>query len=160
MSQLVLAGFCVFAGGVIAALGTLIIFTLKVKGSDSTMISRGAVRAFGLASLALMPASILLGCSGSNQQAADSLPQQNVPFGPGPKPIPYYPELAARNDWEGTVVLRVVVGSDCRASAVEVAQSSGHGILDDAAKECVRKWTFLPNEIGTNMETIRFNIMK
>jgi TonB family protein len=49
-----------------------------------------------------------------------------------------------------TVVLQFKVGSDGRASSVEVAQSSGHEILDEAAKECLTKWMFRSDEIGTN----------
>ena len=41
MSQLLLAGLCGIAGGIIAALGALAFFMHKVKGSDCLMISRG-----------------------------------------------------------------------------------------------------------------------
>jgi hypothetical protein len=40
MSQLLLAGLCGIAGGIIAALSALAFFMRKVKGSDCLMISR------------------------------------------------------------------------------------------------------------------------
>jgi TonB family protein len=100
------------------------------------------LRAFGIAILTVLLASYLLGCAESRQQSGDSPVQQGVEPRQGRNFLPSYPAQVARNGWEGTVVLRVLLGNDCRAFSVEVAHSSGHGILDDAAKECVSKWTF------------------
>jgi protein TonB len=119
-------------------------------------------RPIGLAILALALASLPLSCVQPHQQAADALRQQSIQASRGPKPIPNYPAQAETNGWEGTVVLRLVIGSDCKASSVEVAQSSGHGILDDTARDSVSKWTFRPDEIGTNPVEIpiRFQLFK
>ena len=82
----------------------------------------------------------LSGCAISNQQS------------------PPYPPQALNNGWSGTVVLRVLVGDNYRPYSVEVAQSSGHEILDESAKNCVAKWTFPTKAIGTNTVPISFKI--
>ena len=89
--------------------------------------------------LTLLIFPFMLGCGTPHQQSPD------------------YPLQAVTNDWSGTVVLRVLVGKNCRPYSVEVTQSSGHKILDDTAKECVVKWKFRPNQIGTN--TIPFSFI-
>ena len=63
-------------------------------------------------------------------------------------PPPEYPATAARQKWEGTVVLRVRVLSTGRVETVQVAKSSGHKLLDDQAQETVRNWLFRPSKRG------------
>jgi len=57
---------------------------------------------------------------------------------------PAYPWEARRNRWQGTVLLAVTVSAEGRPVAIEVARSSGHAALDDAAAEAVRQWRFVP----------------
>jgi len=57
---------------------------------------------------------------------------------------PRYPGLARRRGWQGRVVLAVQVDATGRALAVAVAESSGHGVLDDAAAAAVADWRFEP----------------
>lgn len=59
-------------------------------------------------------------------------------------PPPQYPAEAYRARIEGTTVLRVGVRSDGAVEFVEVARSSGHRVLDDAAVDGVRRWRFKP----------------
>ena len=60
-------------------------------------------------------------------------------------PAPPYPRDALRNGLQGTVMLRVLVDVDGHPLEVEVEQSSGHRILDIAARRHVlRNWTFRP----------------
>lgn len=63
-------------------------------------------------------------------------------------PAPIYPRSSRRRGDEGKVVLRVHVLGDGSADAVEVAESSGHARLDDAAREAVRTWRFTPAKRG------------
>lgn len=63
-------------------------------------------------------------------------------------PAPDYPTAAARVGWEGVVMLRVKVLASGAVAAVEVQQSSGHRILDDAATRTVKTWTFSPSKRG------------
>ncbi len=58
--------------------------------------------------------------------------------------VPVYPERARARGWEGRVLLRVEVTADGRAAAVSVAHSSGHSVLDRAARDAVRRWRFTP----------------
>lgn len=63
-------------------------------------------------------------------------------------PAPQYPKLSRRRGEQGKVTLRVRVRADGRAEAVEIAHSSGHPRLDDAALETVRSWRFVPARQG------------
>lgn len=55
-----------------------------------------------------------------------------------------YPVIAKRQRMEGTVMLRVLVGADGVPQEIEVAKSSGHVLLDRAARDAVMKWRFEP----------------
>jgi TonB family protein len=55
-----------------------------------------------------------------------------------------YPFFARVLDQEGTTELAFTVGADGTVSGITVAKSSGHDGLDDAAKDCVRKWHYRP----------------
>jgi protein TonB len=63
-------------------------------------------------------------------------------------PPPQYPNLAARNGWQGTVLLKVRVLSTGRVDDVEVQKSSGFKLLDEEAKATVRTWQFSPSKRG------------
>lgn len=63
-------------------------------------------------------------------------------------PKPGYPELARREGWEGTVLLRVLVNPQGTAERVEVNRSSGFEMLDRAALETVKGWRFHPARYG------------
>lgn len=59
-------------------------------------------------------------------------------------PAPAYPRLARRNGQQGRVILRVRVNAKGTADDVQVRASSGHEVLDDAARSTVRRWKFVP----------------
>ena len=61
---------------------------------------------------------------------------------------PLYPLIAKKSGWEGTVLVRVTVEKNGRASKVDVSRSSGHKVLDAAALKAVRRWTFRPARDG------------
>lgn len=63
-------------------------------------------------------------------------------------PPPVYPESAQEKGWEGTVILSVLVQPDGKAKTVEVKESSGKKILDQAATQTVERWTFVPARRG------------
>lgn len=50
-----------------------------------------------------------------------------------------YPALARVNHLEGRVVVRIVIEEDGRIASVEIAKSSGHDVLDQAAMETLRQ---------------------
>lgn len=59
-------------------------------------------------------------------------------------PPPAYPRLARRRALEGTVWLLLEVAADGQPVAVRLEESSGHGILDDAALAAARGWRLAP----------------
>jgi TonB family protein len=58
-------------------------------------------------------------------------------------PRPVYPRVALENGWEGTTLLRVQVLANGTAGTMEVLESSGHEVLDEAALKTVRRWRFV-----------------
>ncbi|SBV51069.1 TonB-like protein [Xanthomonas bromi] len=84
---------------------------------------------------------------------ADSAPTTTAPSGPIEagqlqslsSPAPSYPAAALRANQQGTVMLRVLVGTDGRPTEVSVQTSSGHRVLDLAARsQVLRSWRFQP----------------
>lgn len=75
-------------------------------------------------------------------------------FDPGPQvtalayaeaPPPGYPRPAIQRRLEGVVTLRVLVDADGRPQTVEIERSSGHRVLDQAARDQVlARWRFHP----------------
>ena len=63
-------------------------------------------------------------------------------------PLPAYPAVARDQRLEGTVVLEVRVGADGQVSEVRIRQTSGSALLDDSARDTVRRWTFVPARRG------------
>ena len=61
---------------------------------------------------------------------------------------PIYPRIAKKSGWEGTVLVRVTVEANGRASKVDVSRSSGHKVLDDAAVKAIKRWSFRPARDG------------
>lgn len=61
---------------------------------------------------------------------------------------PTYPLLARRRNYEGTVLLDVLVRRDGTVGSIKLARSSGHETLDQSAIRGVRKWTFHPGKRG------------
>jgi len=59
-------------------------------------------------------------------------------------PKPVYPFLARRRSQQGTVMLQVVVSENGRVKRVTVYQSSGFVLLDNAARDTVKNWQFVP----------------
>lgn len=61
---------------------------------------------------------------------------------------PGYPPSARRMGYEGLVLLKVLVGTNGRVDGLEVLQSSGYAVLDQAALSSVKKWVFEPGTEG------------
>lgn len=79
-------------------------------------------------------------------------------------PKPVYPRKALRRREEGLVLLCVMVTTEGMPANVEMVQSSGYSLLDDAAVAAVKNWQFIPARIGniaiaSNVEIpIRFRL--
>jgi protein TonB len=63
-------------------------------------------------------------------------------------PPPVYPREALRRRWGGEVRLRVTVAVDGHVAALNLERSSGHRVLDRAARRAVRNWRFEPARRG------------
>jgi protein TonB len=63
-------------------------------------------------------------------------------------PEPKYPPMSRRLGEEGKVLLRVRVTADGQAAAVELEKDSGFERLDEAAKQAVARWRFVPAKRG------------
>lgn len=68
-------------------------------------------------------------------------------------PKPAYPPEARRRKQQGLVVLNVFITGEGRPQRVEVAQSSGYALLDEAALTAIKQWQFTPARVG-NMAVI------
>lgn len=78
-------------------------------------------------------------------------------------PVPRYPIAAKRMGKQGTVTLAIDVDPRGRIVAVHIRESSGHRVLDEAARQCVmQKWSFVADpaedEVRTYVERIVFRL--
>jgi protein TonB len=73
-------------------------------------------------------------------------PRFDVAYLHNPRPV--YPRIARRLGEHGRVILQVFVSPSGFAEKVEISTSSGYARLDQAAREAVRKWQFVPARRG------------
>ena len=59
-----------------------------------------------------------------------------------------YPERARKRNQEGTVVIHALIGPDGKPIEVTVAESSGHRLLDEAARDAIADCAFVPQRVG------------
>jgi protein TonB len=67
--------------------------------------------------------------------------------------FPEYPSVAVAQRLEGTVLLRLRIDATGKVQRVEIASSSGHRLLDDAAVKAVRTWKGTPGQRGNRPVT-------
>lgn len=65
-------------------------------------------------------------------------------------PAPPYPSISRRLGEQGKVMLRVHVLANGSADRVDIKQSSGSSRLDEAAREAVSHWRFVPARQGAD----------
>lgn len=63
-------------------------------------------------------------------------------------PRPDYPRMSRRLGEEGKVLLRVRVRADGTASTVDLEKGSNFDRLDEAARQAVLRWRFVPAKRG------------
>lgn len=63
-------------------------------------------------------------------------------------PRPPYPPISRRLGEEGKVMLKVKVTADGTAAVVDLEKTSGFERLDEAAKQAVARWRFVPAKRG------------
>jgi protein TonB len=79
--------------------------------------------------------------------AGQGITRTAIPRG-GYQVQPRYPASARRLGIQGTTLLRVFVSADGSVTDVGVEQTAGHGDLDNAAADAVRRWRFEPARRG------------
>lgn len=73
-------------------------------------------------------------------------------------PPPPYPPAARQRQYQGTVLLEVLVDEQGRVAELTVARSSGHPLLDRAALDGVRNWLFEPGQLNGEKIATRVQI--
>lgn len=89
--------------------------------------------------------------AGRSADAAPSVPEATPPRFDAAylhNPKPEYPRLARRLGEQGTVLLNVFVDASGVPQKIELYTSSGSPRLDQAARETVQRWKFLPARQG------------
>lgn len=86
------------------------------------------------------------GKEGSTGTQGEDLGTSGPTYGATAKggPTPGYPKLAEEERLSGTVVIRITVTADGNIADLVVSQSSGHDVLDDAARRAAQAWNFSP----------------
>ncbi len=80
-------------------------------------------------------------------------PPQPVKFDPnaateGSYPPPNYPIMALRNRYQGTVTVEIKVDASGKVTSATVENTSGYGLLDEAALSVVKnRWRFPPGQV-------------
>ncbi|MGQ9687738.1 MAG: energy transducer TonB [Desulfobaccales bacterium] len=70
-----------------------------------------------------------------------------------------YPRMAQHMNMQGVAVLQFTIAADGRILGTSLARSSGHGILDNAAQETVKRvGRFPPFPAGLGRESLRIEI--
>ncbi len=71
---------------------------------------------------------------------------------------PRYPKLAKRRNQQGLVVLDVIVDEQGYPLNVTVLKSSGYPVLDKAAMDAVKRWSFKPEQRNQGFVKSRVHI--
>jgi protein TonB len=93
----------------------------------------------------------VVGATGPVTDSLESLPVIAPVFDAAylKNPAPAYPPAAKRLRLQGTAIVRVLVNLEGKPESVRLETSSGASVLDDAAVEAVRHWTFVPARQGS-----------
>jgi periplasmic protein TonB len=73
-------------------------------------------------------------------------------------PPPAYPRLSRRLGEQGTVVVRVLIGTNGLAEQAQIHTSSGHERLDQTAVTTVLAWRYVPGKRNGVAEAMWFNV--
>jgi TonB family protein len=66
---------------------------------------------------------------------------------PAPRKVcgkPVYPVQALRNEWTGKVTIAFLIGVDGAVKDAKIVKSSGHDVLDEAARDSLSQCRFKP----------------
>ena len=71
---------------------------------------------------------------------------------------PRYPKLAQRRNQQGIVMLDVIVDERGSPMTINILESSGYPILDKAAIDAVKRWSFKPEQRNSQFVKSRVHI--
>ncbi|MEY4386736.1 MAG: hypothetical protein RLY20_2019 [Verrucomicrobiota bacterium] len=95
----------------------------------------------------------------SGDQAVRRATRFNPTAGDRSTPQPEYPRLALMRGYEGKVTVNFTVEPSGTVTKVELAQSSGFSVLDEAALGTIRnRWRFAPGELRYHYVEIVFQL--
>lgn len=87
---------------------------------------------------------------------AVTLPSSNADYLNNPKPV--YPAMSRRLNEQGKTVVRVLIGVDGLPRSATIHQSSGYERLDEAARNAVMSWRYVPGKRNGVVEPMEFNV--
>ena len=83
-----------------------------------------------------------------SSRAPEARPGRRLPEYKRTSP-PIYPRLAKKRGFQGVVILEILVNRRGSVEKINISESSGHRLLDDAAVTAAKKWRFTPGFDGT-----------
>ncbi len=84
------------------------------------------------------------------------MPSSDASYLQNPKPP--YPPISRRLNEQGKSIIRVLIGIDGLPQKAEIAKSSGFDRLDEAARNTVMRWRFVPGKRNGVPEEMWFNV--
>lgn len=84
------------------------------------------------------------------------LPSSNADYLQNPKPV--YPAMSKRLGEQGKTIVRVLIGVDGLPKQASIRQSSGYERLDEAARQAVMSWRYVPGKRNGVVEAMEFNV--
>jgi TonB family protein len=95
--------------------------------------------------------AIALNAAAQTTSSAPTADTPPPPSSPGPKTNtcsrPVYPKEALRNEWTGKSTIAFLIGVDGLVKDSRVVKSSGHDVLDEAAREALSQCQFKPAKV-------------
>jgi protein TonB len=104
---------------------------------------------------ALIAAALAACAMNTSAQTTSTTPTDATQPPPAPRKtcvMPVYPKEALRNEWTGKSTLSFLIGVDGRVKDSKVVKSSGHEILDEAAREALSKCQFKPATVDGKLQ--------
>lgn len=100
------------------------------------------------------------GAGSSDAEKPGYTPFEEIRGGGGRFPMPEYPRTALKNRYEGSALVEIIVGTGGSAASVEVLDSSGYEVLDEACVEIImNKWRFeAASEIRMTRKRFNFTL--
>lgn len=102
----------------------------------------------------------LSGAGSSDAEKPGYTPFEEIRGGGGRFPMPEYPRTALKNRYEGSALVEIIVGTGGSAASVEVLDSSGYEVLDEACVEIImNEWRFeAASEIRMTRKRFNFTL--